>query len=117
MTPKAEKNEEKSTEIEKLRLIHEKKKLFDKVSIFHFLFGSLLGIGLGLLNYFIFKNIISYSIVFLTILGVFLIPILEYTAHKIITGYSTLTTKNAIVDLLFATVGMFLFLLISLFFR
>ena len=108
--------ENNSIETEKVRLIHKEKKIIDKISIFHFIFGSSLGIGLGILNYLIFKDIIPYSIIFLIILGVILIPILEYSVHKIITGYSTLTTKNAIVDLLFATVGMVLFLLISLFF-
>ncbi|HEY0089227.1 MAG TPA: hypothetical protein VGB37_10305 [Candidatus Lokiarchaeia archaeon] len=116
MNKKTTPKEEKAIELEKLKLLNEQKKMVDKASIFHFLFGSSLGIALGIVNYLVFQTIIPYSILFLTILGVILIPILEYSAHKLITGYSTLTTTNALVDLLFANIGMVLFLLICSFF-
>ena len=88
---------------EKIELNHHRKPLFDKGTVFHFLFGC----GLGLILIMLIDNIVLTFI-----LGIVLIPILEYSAHKIFTGYATLKTKNAMADLLFAGLGFVLILLI-----
>ncbi len=88
---------------EQTKLEHMKKPLVDRDSMFHFLFGCGLGVVLGLLiNIFILALIV----------GIISIPILEYTVHRVATGYATLTTKNAMVDLFIAGLGLLLILII-----
>ena len=86
---------------------HHRKPLLDIYTIFHFLFGCGLGIILSVL-------IDIFVLVF--ILGILLIPLIEYSIHKILTGYATLRTKNALVDLLFAGLGLACILLTMQFF-
>jgi len=88
---------------EQTKLEHMKKPLVDKDTAFHFLFGCGLGMVLGLsINIFVLA----------LILGIILIPVLEYTVHRIATGYATLTTRNAVVDLCIAGLGLILVLII-----
>ncbi|MFX1445855.1 MAG: hypothetical protein ACFFHV_20760 [Promethearchaeota archaeon] len=82
---------------------HQQKRFLDKDTVFHLLFGCGLGLVLGLL--------IDIFVLAL-ILGIILIPIFEYSVHRVITGYATLKSKNALVDLLFAGLGVVILLLI-----
>lgn len=59
---------------ENIALKHKEKNLLDKDSIFHFLFGSLLGVALG--------GIIQ-SLFITLIIGAILIPTIEYGLHII----------------------------------
>jgi hypothetical protein len=88
---------------EQIRGEHEKKPVLDKYTIIHFFFGCGLGWLLGLL-----LNIFVLAL----IMGLLLIPFLEYITHRIAIGYATLTTKNALVDLSFAALGLILILII-----
>lgn len=73
----------------------------DKNSIYHFIFGSILGFSL---------NLFFKSLLFSLILGILLIPLLEYLFHKVIIGYSNLITKNALTDIFIAFIGFLFFL-------
>ena len=82
---------------------HKKKPLVDKDTIFHLFFGCCLGLILGwLIN----------NLILAFILGIILIPILEYITHRIAVGQVTLTAKNALVGLFFAAVGLLIILII-----
>ena len=81
---------------EQIELEHQQKPLIDKDTLVHFLFGCGLGLILGF-----FIDIFILALIF----GFFLIPLIEYSVHKVFTGYAILKTKNALVDLLFAGLG------------